>query len=196
MISLLQVSFKSFKPFRRCEMSKTKIAVLLSSVLVLALAAVPAHAQGGTAIAHLQAFQEVPALSTPGGGRFSATVSADGTTMTYELRYFNLEGTPTQAHLHFAQKGVNGGIMVFLCSNLGNGPAGTQACPTGVDNTITGTIHASDVVNTAASQGVGAGELFSVLRGVRGGVVYANVHSTVFPGGEIRGQLLFTPAAP
>ena len=26
---------------------------------------------------------------------------------------------------------VNGGISFFLCSNLGNGPAGTQACPAG-----------------------------------------------------------------
>jgi hypothetical protein len=176
-------------------MSKAKIAVLLSSVLLLALAAVPAHAQGGTVVARLRAFEEVPALSTPGGGFFTATISADGTQMTYELRYFNLEGNVTQAHLHFAQRGVNGGIMIFLCSNLGNGPIGTQACPT-ANGTITGTIHASDVIGAAAAQGVAPGELFSVLRGIRGGVVYANVHTGIFPGGEIRGQLLFTPAAP
>ena len=176
-------------------MSKAKIVVLLSSVLLLALAAVPAHAQGGTAVARLRAFEEVPALSTPGGGFFTATVSADGTEMTYELHYFNMEGNVTQAHLHFAQRGVNGGIMIFLCSNLGNGPAGTQACPT--DNgTISGTIHASDVIGGAAAQGVAPGELPSALRGIRGGVVYANVHTSLFPGGEIRGQLLFTPAVP
>lgn len=174
-------------------MTKAKITVMLASLL--SLAAIPAHAQGGTTVTRLRAFEEVPALSTPGGGRFSATISPDGSEMTYELSYFNLEGTITQSHLHFGQRSVNGGIMIFLCSNLGNGPAGTQACPTG-NASITGTIHASDVIGGALAQGVDPGDLLAVFRGIRGGVVYANVHTNVFPGGEIRGQLLFTPAAP
>ena len=159
------------------------------------LAAAPALAQGnpgGTAVTRLRAFEEVPALSTPGGGRFEATINDEGTEVEWELRYFNMEGNVTQAHLHFAQRGVNGGIMVFLCSNLGNGPAGTQECPPS-PATIHGTFDASDVVGSASSQGIAAGELFSVLRGIRGGVVYANVHTNLFPGGEIRGQLNFTP---
>lgn len=176
-------------------MSKARIVVVLSSVLVLVLAAVPAHAQGGTASAVLRAFDEVPALSSIGRGTFTATVNADGTEMTYTLHYERLTAAPTQAHLHFAQKGVNGGIMIFLCSNLGNGPAGTQACPAG-SATLTGTVHDSDVVAGAAAQGVAPGELFAPLRGIRNGVVYANVHSTLYPGGEIRGQLQFTPAPP
>ena len=45
-----------------------------------------------------------------------------------------------------------------------------------------------------ASQGAAPGELFSVLRGIRGGVVYANVHTDIFPGGEIRGHLIFAPS--
>ncbi|MFL6261220.1 MAG: CHRD domain-containing protein [Thermoanaerobaculia bacterium] len=174
-------------------MSRTRIAVLVGSVLLLVLAAVPAHAQGGTAVARLRAFEEVPALSTGGGGHFTATISADGSTITYELSYFNLRGAITQSHLHLAQRGVNGGIMIFLCSNLGNGPAGTQSCPTG-NGTITGTIHASDVIGGAVAQGLTPGDLAAVLRGIRAGVVYANVHTSAFPGGEIRGQLLFTPA--
>ena len=174
-------------------MSKARIAVLLGSVLVLlVLAAVPAHAQGGTLATRLRAFDEVPALSTGGGGRFDATISADGSTITYELRYFNLRGTITQSHLHLGQKGVNGGIMIFLCSNLGNGPAGTQVCPVG-NGSISGTIHASDVIGGASSQGLTPGDLNAVLRAIRFGVVYANVHTTTFPGGEIRGQVLFTP---
>jgi hypothetical protein len=172
-------------------MRKAGFAVLFLSVVLLATA-VPMQAQGGTAVTRLRAFDEVPALSTPGGGRFEATINEDGTEMTYELSYFNMEGSVTQAHLHFGQKGVNGGIMIFLCSNLGNGPAGTQACPE--DNgTISGTITAANVGNGAGSQGVAPGELFSVLRGLRAGVVYANVHTTLFPGGEIRGQVNFTP---
>ncbi len=172
-------------------MRKASIAVLFLSVVLLA-AAVPVQAQGGTVNTRLRAFEEVPALSTPGGGFFTAVINADGTEIEYELRYFNMEGDVTQAHLHFGQKSVNGGIMIFLCSNLGNGPVGTQSCPT--DNgTIAGTITAGNVGSGANSQGVGPGELFSVLRGLRAGVVYANVHTTIFPGGEIRGQLVFNP---
>lgn len=174
-------------------MSRARVVVLLSTVLVLVLAAVPARAQGGTATAKLRPFDEVPALSTGGGGHFSATISADGSEITYQLTYLNLSAPVTQSHLHFAQKGVNGGIMIFLCSNLANGPAGTQPCPTG-NGTISGTIHASDVIGGAFSQGVTPGDLNAVLRGMRIGVVYVNVHTTSFPGGEIRGQLQFTPA--
>ena len=172
-------------------MRKAMVPMLLLSIAVLAAAA-PVQAQGGTAITRLRAFEEVPALSTPGGGFFSATISDDDSSIDYELSYFNIEGNVTQAHLHFAQKSVNGGIVVFLCSNLGNGPFGTQVCPPG-NGTVSGTIRAVDITG-APSQGVAQGELFSVLRGIRGGVVYANVHTNLFPGGEIRGQVLFTPA--
>jgi hypothetical protein len=173
-------------------MKQVRVATLVAFALLLTAGAAAAQVVGGTAAARLRAFEEVPALSTPAGGLFSATISEDGSEMSYELSYFNVEGNVTQAHLHFGQRGVNGGIMLFLCSNLGNGPAGTQACP--ADNgTVTGTLTADDVISGAANQGVGPGELFSVLRGIRGGVVYANVHTDLFPGGELRGQLIFTP---
>lgn len=77
--------------------------------------------------------------------------------------------------------------MVFFCTNLGNGPAGTQACPQ--EGTVTGTIGPADVVGPSG-QGISAGEFAEVLRAIRGGAAYVNVHSTVFPGGEIRGQLV------
>ena len=93
----------------------------------------------------------------------------------------------TQAHIHFAQKSVNGAISVFLCSNLGNGPAGTQACPP--SGTISGTIVAANVTAGAAAQGIAAGELAELLAAIRAGKTYANVHSTKFPGGEIRDQI-------
>jgi hypothetical protein len=83
---------------------------------------------------------------------------------------------------------VNGAIVVFLCSNLGNGPAGTQACPAG-GGTITGTITAANVSNPTEVQGIAPGEFDELLKAIRGGVTYVNVHTTKFPGGEIRGQL-------
>ena len=136
----------------------------------------------------LSGYQEVPAISSDAGGSFEAKLKGAGP-VRYELRY---RGVPevTQAHLHFGQRGVNGGISIFLCSNLGNGPAGTPECPP-PPATITGTVSADDVVGPAA-QGIAPGEWDEVRRAIRRGDVYANVHSDLFPSGEIRGQLFFS----
>jgi hypothetical protein len=155
-----------------------------------------AQAQG-SATARLRAFEEVPAISSPGaGGRFSAELDETSGEITWRLEYWGTKGDVTQSHLHYAQRGVNGGIVLFLCSNLGNGPVGTQACPDAgppdAPTVLTGTAHFTDVTAGGNAQGVAAGEIFEVLRGIRGGVVYANLHTDLFPGGEIRGQLLYT----
>jgi hypothetical protein len=136
----------------------------------------------------LVGFNEVPTLSSAASGAFKAVIDEDAGTISYELRYQGLPGV-TQAHIHFGRKAINGGIVAFLCSNLGNGPAGTQACPAG-EATLTGTIQMADVGAGAAGQGIAAGEFGEFLAAIRSGSTYANVHSTGFPGGEIRGQVV------
>lgn len=138
--------------------------------------------------ATLTGYEEVPAISTNGTGTFTLTIDLNDSGFNYELNFSGTTGTVTQSHTHIAQKGVNGGIMIFFCSNLGNGPAGTQACPT--SGTVTGRITAADVIGGAAAQGVSPGEFAKVLAAIKAGSAYVNVHSTTFPGGEIRGQLL------
>lgn len=162
----------------------TRLAVLAMAVL---LPAAGVHAENKQIKAVLVGTQEVPAVSTDGRGSFRARISNDGNAIHYELAYDQLEGTVTQAHIHIGQKSVNGGIAAFLCSNLGNGPAGTQACPAPPAR-ITGVITAADVIGPGV-QGVAPGELDEVIEALRDGVAYANVHSTIWPGGEIRSQL-------
>jgi hypothetical protein len=136
----------------------------------------------------LSGFNEDPlVLSTTGNGRFNLRIDVDKQEGSYELSYSALEGDVTQAHIHIGGHSQSGGIAIFLCSNLGNGPAGTQLCPP-APATIRGTIHAADVIGPAG-QGVAAGELNEVIAAIRGGVAYANVHSMKYPGGEIRAQL-------
>lgn len=139
-----------------------------------------------TVRARLQGFKEVPAVSSPARGSFTAALDRDASIISYELTYSGLQGTAQQSHIHFGQTHVNGGISVFLCSNLGNGPAGTQACPP--EGTIKGAIRASDVIGPGG-QGIGAGEFAELLTAINAGVAYVNVHTTTFPAGEIRGQL-------
>jgi CHRD domain len=131
--------------------------------------------------------QEVPPASTLAKGTFTAMIDKTLTELTYDLEYSRLGANVTQAHIHFGQQGVNGGIMAFLCSNLPNSPAGTQPCPD--SGHISGTIRASDITTGAASQEIGPGNLFAFQRAIRQGVAYVNVHSATFPGGEIRGQI-------
>lgn len=136
----------------------------------------------------LTSYEEVPALSTPGIGRFTAKVNKDATEIQWELNFSMLVADTTQAHIHFENATNSGPVVVFLCSNLGNGPAGTQACPA-AGGTISGTIHAGDVLGGAAAQGLAAGDFAAFVAAMRSGATYVNVHSTTFPAGEIRAQL-------
>ncbi len=142
----------------------------------------------GVVLERLSGYAETPlALSTTGTGRFVARISSAGDRITYALNYSALEGTVTQAHIHLGSAAQSGGISVFLCSNLGNGPAGTQACPA-APATVTGTLVAADVIGPAA-QGITAGQFAELVAAIRAGSTYVNVHSTLYPAGEIRAQL-------
>lgn len=168
---------------------RVKVAVAGALVAATALAGTAALAGGGGSISEtLSGYEEDPlTLSTTGTGEFQASIRAKDQKIRYELSYSALEGTVTQAHIHFGGRAQSGGIVAFLCSNLGNGPVGTQACPAG-PATIRGTIEPADVLGPAA-QGIAPGEFGEFVDAIRGGVTYANVHSTLYPGGEIRAQL-------
>lgn len=137
--------------------------------------------------AALIGYQEVPAVSTVARGHFRAEIDTVANTITYKLTYDALEGTVTQSHVHFGQKSVNGGISFFLCTNAGNGPVGTQLCPAGPAE-VTGVITPDQVIGPLG-QGIEAAAFAEIVAAIRNGTAYANVHSSKWPGGEIRGQL-------
>jgi CHRD domain len=154
---------------------------------VLALAAPAAMAQ--TVRADLHGFQEVPVVSTEATGSLKAKIDPDGGSIFWELTYSSLQGNVLQAHIHLGQTRVNGGIAVWLCGTASNpGPAGTQACP-GNSGTLNGVITAATVVGPGGVQQLAAGEFDELVRAIRAGVTYANIHSSISPGGEIRGQI-------
>jgi len=137
--------------------------------------------------ASLNGYSEVPAISTAAAGTFQARVAGSGDEIAYRLSYSALEAAPTQAHIHFGQRTTSGGVSVWLCGNIPTTPAGVQACPP-APATIDGTIKAADVVGPVA-QGIAPGEFDELMRAVRAGLTYANVHSVKFAPGEIRGQI-------
>jgi hypothetical protein len=165
------------------------VCALLSSGAVVLMAVADDDEEGHNSLsARLSGFQEPPSVSSTGSGRIRMRILSD-TMASYELRFANLEGDVTQAHIHFAQPGVNGGIMVWLCgTDALPGPTGTPRCGGPRSGGASRTITAADVIGPSG-QGIGAGEFAEFLRAVRTGYAYANVHSSRNAGGEIRGQL-------
>ncbi len=168
---------------------RLKLVALTAVVAGVAAAGTAAIAGGGNDIReHLTGYQEDPqAISTTGKGTFQAQIDERRQQISYRLRYADLEGAVQQAHIHFGGRAQSGGISAFLCSNLGNGPAGTQACPP-APATVTGTIRPLDVIGPTAG-GISPGEFGELVAAIRAGVTYANVHTNLFPSGEIRAQL-------
>jgi hypothetical protein len=149
--------------------------------------------------ADLKGLREVPIVATSARGSFRAVINSDETEIAYRLDYSDLEGTVTQSHIHVGENHTSGGISVWLCGTAAlPGPAGTPTCgaPGGAGGEAEGVITAASIVGPTA-QGIGApvpvvdpdAEFAQLIKLLRSGLTYANVHSTMSPGGEIRGQI-------
>jgi hypothetical protein len=168
------------------------VAVLTSVTLQPSPAKVSAdddHDRQRSFSATLVSFNEVPAVSSgEAKGLFRARLNHDGDALRYTLSYSGLSAPVTQAHIHFGRSRTNGAVMVFLCQTATNLDPTTLAptCPN--EGTVEGTITAANIVK-AGTQGIDVGEFDEFVRALHEDAGYANVHTTAFPGGEIRGQV-------
>jgi hypothetical protein len=152
------------------------------ATLIVAAFATAGDGQNTVKADTLNGYQEGPAISSTGTGSFEAVIDDEAQTITYTLSYQNLEGgPPSQAHIHIGKRAENGGVSAFLCGGSGKPP-----CPP--SGTVTGVIVPADVIGPA-SQGVEPGSFAELVRALRTGNTYANVHNTRWPGGEIRAQI-------
>ena len=134
---------------------------VVAAILVLLVSSASAKADIGYS-ATLDGLQEVPANASPASGSALITLNNAMTLLSYSVSYSGLLGSRTAAHFHGpALPGVNAGVVFGIA---GAGP--TSA-------TIVGA-WAIDATN---------------LSRLNAGTLYLNVHSTVYPGGEIRGQV-------
>jgi len=141
--------------------------------------------------ADLNGFGENPTLSSPAFGNLDVKISKDGGSLEYALTYDGLPTSVLFAHIHLGRPAINGGVMVFLCTNspAPPGPPVPPPCPQ-VGGTVSGVLTAADVIGPS-TQGVSAGEFAEFIRALRASAAYGNVHTAAFPGGEIRGQVTF-----
>ncbi len=159
----------------------------LRNAALLLIAAFAARADEGARFrAELVGTEETPAIFTAGSGMFTASVLDNDTRIVFTLTYENLTAPPLVAHVHFGQRGVAGGVSFFFCGGGGKPP-----CPASTSGTVTGTVVASDVLGPVA-QGIQPGDLAAILQMIRAGFGYANMHTPLHPGGEIRGKIKVT----
>jgi CHRD domain len=174
---------------KRSQRPSASIVTQLTAIALLGVASsVVAHDGKDGVDARLKGYQEVPSVSSAATGRFKASFDEKSGAISYQLSYSGLEGDVRQAHIHFGQRGVNGGITVWLCQTSFNvDPTGlSPTCPQ--SGTVSGMIQAANVIGPAG-QGIAPMEFAELVAALRAGAAYANVHSSKFPAGEVRGQL-------
>jgi hypothetical protein len=167
---------------------RLKLLAFASLATVLVFALVAGFVLGNErsrVTASLTGYEETPnTISSPANGSFTATIdeAADPPTIHYTLTITPLTGSVLFAHVHFGARATSGGVAAFLC-----GGGGKPACPQ-TGGTATGTITPADVIGPTG-QGIAPGEWDELVAAIRAGVAYANVHSSTWTGGEIRGQI-------
>jgi len=171
-------------------MKRISVLGLVLALGVLALAAVAFAGRGhdkGDArsfSAKLNGWEEDPSQVTTGKGSFRAHIDS-ATQISFTLKYRALEGPAFMAHIHIGSRHETGGVSAWLCG-------GTTQPPCPPDQTteavVNGTIQADDITGPA-THGVEPGNFADLIRAIRKGETYTNVHTvTRAPNGEIRGQ--------
>ena len=174
--------------------SKVRFAVAVMVVLGLAATSIAIADNGGHGnfkgskdeqrfTAHLIGYNEVPSLNSPAHADLTLTIGTGQ--LTWSLTYADFVNQPIVAHVHVGQPGVSGGVSFYFCG----GPK--PPCPSSASGpvTISGTVLPADIIGPTA-EGFAVGDLVSVVNAIEAGFTYANMHTTVFPNGEIRGQLV------
>ena len=157
-----------------------------STLLVFAfvIMAAPSAAKAGfVATATLLGANERPTPTASAGTGF-ATITFDSVldTLMYDVLYSGLAGTATASHIHIGPVAGTGPVVLPF-----------NPSPTGTAGELTGTLHNADIVNQGTT---GLTDISQIAAQIQAGNGYVNVHSNLFPGGEIRGQLSVTAPEP
>lgn len=148
--------------------------ILLGSLCTLALAA-PAVAQT-TYTAVLTGASEVPVNASTGTGNATVVLNAAQTQLSISCQFQGLSSSYTASHIHGpAAVGVNAGVKWGFVGTTAGWVFGAGNMSGTITNFLVTGITATDVANLNA------------------GLFYVNIHSSTFPGGELRGQLGSVP---
>ncbi len=165
------------------------------AAVALAGSALTAPAQAAIFIFadNLEGANEVPPNASPGTGFATVTIDTTAHTMRVEVTFADLVGLTTASHVHISTgaPGSNGPVVTQTPTFTGF-PLGVSSGSYDhlFDLTLASSYNASFV---AANGGSTAAAEAALLLGLNAGKAYLNVHSNLFPGGEIRGNLAAVP---
>lgn len=130
--------------------------------------------------AALSGKQEVPPAATKARGQASFKVSKDSTFIQFRLNVANIRNV-TMAHIHLAPAGANGPVVAWLLPS--------EPPPQLIEGRSQGTL-AAGLITAANLVGPLAGQTINdLIEAMAAGDAYVNVHTSQYPGGEIRGQI-------
>jgi hypothetical protein len=142
-------------------------------LLTVSLGMAAAH---GNFKAKLSGKEVVPAVETKAKGEADFKLSKDGKELTYILKLKDIENV-SAAHIHAAMMGANGGPVAGLF-------AGPKKAGKFSGEIAKGTITDKDLIGPLAGKTVG-----DLVKMIKDGGTYVNVHTDKYPDGEVRGQI-------
>jgi len=171
-----------------------KLPILCTSLFVTVLAA-EASAATITKSADLSGANESPANASPGTGFASVVLDTTAHTLQVDVSFSGLIGTTTASHIHccVAVPGAGNAGVATQVPTFGGFPLGVTSGTYShfFDLTLAGSWNPAFIT---AHGGTPAGAEAFLATGLAAGEAYLNIHTNVFPGGEIRGFLVPEPA--
>ena len=160
------------------------VSGLLASAIALVSAPTSAAERFGTP---LSGSQEVPPVTTTGSGQGLLILSDDSNSIDVMLSWMDLTAPAVAAHVHCcALAGASAPVAIgFMPPNLATGSL------SGTFDLTSAATYTSGFLN--ANGGTAASAQTAFLTGLRANKAYFNVHSSAFPGGEVRGQIAAVP---
>jgi hypothetical protein len=156
------------------------VLLFIAAVATPAPLVTPKPAHQRNFVAPLSGRQEVPPVDTRATGVANFWLSADGDELRFRVNVGNIHNV-TQAHIHLAPAGQNGPVVAWLYPE---GPP-PQLIPGRSSGPLaSGVLTDDDLVGPL----LGA-DLEDLVKAMRAGDTYVNVHTSQFPPGEIRGQI-------
>lgn len=158
---------------------------------LLGLATLPASAAIFVYNVVMDGASEAPANASPGVGAGAVTIDDVLKTMRVQFSFSGLTGTTTAAHIHCCTSTAGAGTagVVTTTPSFIGFPLGVTfgSMDQTYDMTLASSYRAGFLTANGGSTAVGFAVL---LAGAEAGQAYLNIHTSLFPGGEIRGFLV------
>jgi hypothetical protein len=155
---------------------KTLKVMLFTVFTIFLTVSLSMAAAQGVFMTKLSGKEVVPTVETKAMGEADFRLSTDGKQLTYILKLMDIENV-SAAHIHTGVVGKNGGPVAGLF-------AGPKKWGMFSGELAKGTITDKDLIGPLAGKTVG-----DLVKLIKDGGAYVNVHTDKYPDGEVRGQI-------